>query len=481
MPGTIHDLIAGIEVELEACQGRQARAIKERELILTTAHNEGRSSLSPEETARVDELRTAGEKERDAEKGIKAKLATAIEVREEDKARIQTQAQTQSTEVRRPSYDEVARVGAEERTYHPGNDRKGAQFLRDVSRQFLYNDAAAASRLSRHMHEERVERAQQVTRAAGDTTTTNWAGLVVPQYLTDMKAPAIAALRPFANICNHHDLPESGMSVNISQVTTASSVALQATQLTGVSATSLDDTLLTESIQTAAGQQTLSRQAIDRGTGIEETVMDDLFRRYATTLDSTLVNQATTGLSAVATSTAFTTASPNFMSTTAADSLYGKVLSAASGVESALLAYGAPTHAIMHSRRWYWLQSKVNTVWPGISQPSIPVQAGGMNVAGSYDSGVRGVLPNGLQVIIDNNIATNLGTGTNEDELYVVPSSECHLWEDPSAPVFIRAEQPAAANLGVLLVLYGYFAYSFRRYADGMGKVNGTGLATPTF
>ena len=28
------------------------------------------------------------------------------------------------------------------------------------------------------------------TRAAGDSTTTNWAGLTVPQYLTDMYAPA---------------------------------------------------------------------------------------------------------------------------------------------------------------------------------------------------------------------------------------------------------------------------------------------------
>jgi hypothetical protein len=45
----------------------------------------------------------------------------------------------------------------------------------------------------------------------------------------------------------------------------------------------------------------------------------------------------------------------------------------------------------------------------------------------------------------------------------------------------IRAEQPAAASLGVLLVVYSYFAYSFRRFANGMGKVNGTGLIAPTF
>lgn len=481
MPG-IKDLIASVEVELEACEKRRAKTLKERELIIATAQQEGRSNLTPEEDERIEELRAQHDAEKESEKGIRAKLATAQEVLEEETARERAQKETTRTEVKRPAYDGVARVGTEERTYHPGVDRKGAQFLRDVARQFLYNDVQAADRLSRHMHEERVERAQYLTRAAGDTLTSNWAGLVVPQYLTDMKAPAIAALRPFANICNKHDLPPDGMSVNISQVTTASSVALQSTQLTAVSATSIDDTLLTENVQTAAGQQTLSRQAIDRGTGIEETVMDDLYRRYATTLDSTLINQATTGLSAVATATAFTTASPEFMSTTAANSLYGKILGAASGVEAALLSYGQPTHAVMNSRRWYWINSKVASVWPGVQQPSIgDVQAGGLNLAAGYDDGARGVLPNGLKVIVDNNVATNFGTATSEDEIYIVPSSECHLWEDPSAPVFIRAEQAAAANLGVVLVLYGYFAYSFRRYANGMGKIGGTGLATPAF
>jgi hypothetical protein len=91
------------------------------------------------------------------------------------------------------------------------------------------------------------------------------------------------------------------------------------------------------------------------------------------------------------------------------------------------------------------------------------------------------VLPCGLEVIVDNNIATNLGAGTNEDELYVVPASECHLWEDPNAPFFIRAEQPAAGSLGVLLVAYSYFAYTFGRYSNGMQKVNGTGNITPQF
>jgi hypothetical protein len=82
---------------------------------------------------------------------------------------------------------------------------------------------------------------------------------------------------------------------------------------------------------------------------------------------------------------------------------------------------------------------------------------------------------------VDNNIATNFGAGTNEDEIYVVPKDECHLWEDPNAPLYIRAEQTKVASLGVLLVVYGYFAYTFSRYTNGMGKIGGTGLVAPTF
>jgi hypothetical protein len=323
------------------------------------------------------------------------------------------------------------------------------------------------------MQEERVERAEYLQRAVG---TGAFAGLTVPQYLTDMYAPAVANLRPFADTCNPHPLPESGMSVNISRITTPSSAALQASENSAVSETDMDDTLLTVPVQTAAGQQTVSRQAIDRGTGIEDVTMQDLINRVNTNLDSTLINQATTGLSAIAQAVAYTDSSP-----TGAE-LYPKILGAAAGVEQNLLAMGRPSHAVMHSRRWYWLSSQMQSVWPMINWSNLPVQAAGKaDAASSYNSGPRGVLPCGLEVIVDNNIPTGLGGGTNEDELYVVPQSECHLWEDANAPMFIRAEQAKAASLGVLLVAYSYFAYTFGRYTNGMQKVGGTGLAQPTF
>jgi hypothetical protein len=86
-----------------------------------------------------------------------------------------------------------------------------------------------------------------------------------------------------------------------------------------------------------------------------------------------------------------------------------------------------------------------------------------------------------MAAVVDNNVTTILGSGTNQDEMYVIATDECHLWEDPAAPVFLRAEQPAAANLGILMVLYGYFAYSFRRYPTSFARITGTGLTTPVF
>ncbi|MET9965448.1 hypothetical protein ABZZ80_05855 [Streptomyces sp. NPDC006356] len=399
----------------------------------------------------------------------------AEQAREEEIA--QLQARNTPAATRAPAYDQVARVGQEERTYRPDLDRRGAQFEQDVAGAFL-GDYEAQARLARHMQEERAERGAQL-RADGQQQravgTGAFTGLVVPQYLTDLYAPAAAARRPFADVCRPHDLPAQGMTVNISRITTATSTAIQGSENSNVSETDIDDTLLSPAVQTAAGQQTLSRQSIERGAGVEPVVLDDLFRRYATTLDSTLLNQATNGLTNVATAVTYTDADP-----TAAE-LYPKVIEGLAGVEAALLDQASGDNvAVMHSRRWYWMQNALSDKWPLISQPGIVAQTLGQNYATVYGSGVRGVLPNGTPVIVDNNVAVNLGAGTNEDEVYLVDRNECHLWEDPDAPMFIRAEQTKAASLGVLLVVYGYFAYTHARYAQAR-KISGTGLVTPTF
>jgi len=474
---TIEELILSTEVELEQEKKRYERGSAEVKNILNKAKHEGRANLTAEEDQDVDAAMKSRGQAHVNIKGIEHKLERARQIKEqEDHADLQLRerhADPVTAGSTKPAYDRVARIGSEERTYHRGNSGKGGLFVRDVMQQYLNRDLEAEQRLSRHMQEERVERGQYLQRASG---TGNFVGLTVPQYLTDMYAPAVAALRPFADVCNKHDLPPDGMTINISRITTPTAVGIQTTENagTGIGSASISDTLLTENVLTAAGTGTLSRQAIERGTGIEDVTMSDLQRQYATNLDGTLINAATTGLSALGVATAFTSTAPT------GALFYPKVLGALAGSEAALLAQAMPNYIVMHSRRWYWLSSQMTATWPLISQPNFPWAVAGSNEGKGYNQGVRGVLPNGLLVVVDNNISLTAPVA-GQDEAYVVASDECHLWEDPNAPQFIRCEQPAAGTLGVQLVLYGYFAFSFRRYANAVQKISGTGMSAPSF
>lgn len=371
----------------------------------------------------------------------------------------------------------AAVVRREARTYSRDAERAGVSFLNDVAARIAGHVPGAAERLERHMAEERVERPGVETRAAG---TTAFAGLVVPQYLTDLVAPAVAAMRPTANLARKWELPAVGMTVNISRITTATSAALQASENSAVSETNIDDTLLSPAVLSAAGQQTISLQALNRGIGTESVVVGDLVRRVHTVIDSTMLNQATTGLDAitVGSTIAYTDATPT------APELYPKLFALISQVQSA--AYMGVSHFVMHPRRWNWLASQVGTSWPFLQVAGAGSQTGGSyNGSGSYGVSadsvtIAGTLA-GVPVVLDASIATNFGAGTNEDRIYGITADEAHLWEDPNAPLFIRAEQPAAASLGVLFVVYSYFAYTFSRYPSAHASISGTGMVTPTF
>jgi len=375
----------------------------------------------------------------------------------------------------RPAYDGVARVGTEERTYRPDTDRRGVRFATDVIASHLGNSDARA-RLDRHMAEERVERGDAVSavleRAVGSGAFT---GIVVPTYLVAEFGGYPRADRPLADAMRHHDLPEVGMTAYIGKLTTGTTAAEQTSENSSVSETNADDTLLSAPILTSAGSQTVSRQASERGVGVEDTIIEDLISAQRANLDSLILNRASTGLTNVATAIAYTDASP-----TAAE-LYPKLLAGPAAVEAAMLnAHPGDVIAVMHSRRWYWLQSQLTSTWPLFGQPGAAAQNAGVNYAERYGNGFRGVLPSGVPAIVDNNIATNLGAGTNEDEIYFVSQTESHLWEDPNAPLLIRAEQTNAKSLGIDLVVYAYFAYLFTRVTHAQ-KVNGTGLVTPSF
>jgi hypothetical protein len=81
--------------------------------------------------------------------------------------------------------------------------------------------------------------------------------------------------------------------------------------------------------------------------------------------------------------------------------------------------------------------------------------------------------------VVDANIPTNTGAGTNQDPVLVGVRSDLRLWESG-----LRAEafrETYADSVGVLFRVYAYSAQIVSRYTTSVAVVNGTGLIAPTF
>jgi len=360
-------------------------------------------------------------------------------------------------------------VTREELTY---SERSGNDFLTDALKANFKTDADAAQRIARHQQEMAIEK-----RAVG---TSNFAGLVVPQYLVDLYAPLARAGRPFADAARKHQLPTQGMSVVISKINTGTITAYQTSQNTAAVSQDIADTTLTVNVNTIAGQQSVSKQALLRGYNIENIVLGDLIRDYHTKLDNSLLNgtgsngqplglaSMTTGILVTYTATTGTVAG-----------LYPKIADAIQQIQSTVFAN--PNAIVMHPRRLGMLLAGVDSsnrplVVPQAQSPMNAIGVG--NGTPSYGNSGYSIL--GLPIIVDANIATNKGAGTNQDTIFVVDLNECHLWEEAAAPTYVTFEEPTG-KVALNIVLFGMSAFTGERYPGAIAQINGTGLATPSF
>lgn len=346
------------------------------------------------------------------------------------------------------------------------------QFVLDAYRAQFHGDRQAQERIDRHIREMEVE--------LRDVGTGAFAGLVVPQYLTDEYAALARAGRVTADICRKLPLPDDGMTLNISRITTGTATAVQATENAAVQETDIDDTLLTVDVRTIAGQQDVSRQALERGTMIDQVVIGDLAAAYAVNLDSQVISGSGSSgqmLGVLSTSgtisVTYTDASP-----TVAEA-FPKIADAIQQVNST--RYLPADAIVMHPRRWGWFTAAVDTQNRPLVVPTAqyPMNAVGVGEPAAY--GPVGTLF-GLPVYTDANIPTNLGAGTNEDRIIVCRSQDLFLWEEGNgAPRQLRFEETAGGNLTVKLVVYGFAAFTAGRYPAASAVISGTGLVTPTF
>jgi len=352
-----------------------------------------------------------------------------------------------------------ARVTREERTYRPDGENS---FIRDAFAAQVLGDYDARERIARHQQEERIEKR--------DVTSTNFAGLVVPQFLTDLAAPFARAGRPYADRARRHTLPANGLTLSISKVTTGTAVAEQ-TEGAAVQETNMDDTKLDITVKTIAGQQNVSRQALERGTGIDSLVMADLVSAYHTKLDAELV--ANLEGENDTNSVTYDDGTPSV------EDFYPKLMDAIQKIQTNF--FGGPNFVLMHPRRLAFILAAVDQQKRPLAVPQSNAPTNAIAVgSGAVVYGNSGYSIAGLPVITDANLRTDLGAGT-QDGVYVGNLQEAHLWEAAGTPFMLRFEDVKSAELEVKMVVYGYAAFTHNRYPKAFSRINGTGLIAPTF
>lgn len=316
----------------------------------------------------------------------------------------------------------------------------------------------------------------------GLTTAVGAGGTFLPPaYLLDDFIAYPRQTRVLADLVRKMDLPRGPMSINIPKITAPTLVNSQTTQNTAITEQDLTDAYVTAPVNTLAGQQTISLQAIEQSAvPYDDIVFADLQMARELNVETQTVNGSgssnqftgllnTSGVNAVT----YTDASPT------SSELWGFLGQAKAKVYDGI--FRAADFILMTPDRFAWLESSVDSS----GRPLVlPVTVGMLNALGSTTGSlVNGPTPVGmllsLPVYVTAVIPTNLGGGTNQDEVIVGSAKDYFLWESP--PVARALPQTLGNTLSVLLQVYEYAAFMPNRLPTATTIVSGTGLVTPVF
>lgn len=341
------------------------------------------------------------------------------------------------------------------------------------------NAQDAASRLQRYTRESEVDERAALplhnTLLERDNTTTDFASLVPPQFLLNEYAALLRAGRPTANLVAGRGLPGRGMTLTIPRATAGTTVSTQATQGTNPTTTNMAVGDLSIPINSFVGRAVLSRQAVERGgVDLDRLTFADLAADAARYIDQQVLFGS--GASGNATGMAVTGSilTVALTATTGMD-LIKAIANAVQQINTQRFLPGDVI--VMHPRRWGALTIAVDSS----NRPLVTVEAGAMNVFGQGSADLVqqtvGTLL-GIPVVTDPNLRTNLGAGTNQDEVFVIRRGDSYLWENGIREfVFEQPVGPAQVQLAV----YGNHAFTSGRYPTSVAYISGAGLVPPTF
>lgn len=351
-----------------------------------------------------------------------------------------------------------------------GRGGDGPSFFSDLYRARHLGDERAQGRLRSHLEEmEREGRAISTTAGAGGE-------FVPPVYLQEDWIKLPRAARPIANSLKSQPWVPGTNSINVPKVTGGTAVAVQ-TDGNAVTSQDITTAEITAAIQTVSGQQDVSQQLVDLSVpGIDVIIWDDIVRAYDTKFDVLCISGAVTnakGLDQLAStnSRSYTSSTPT------AYGLYPKFAGSIADVNTGI--FMPPDVIAMHPLRWAFLLAALDTN----NRPFIvPSGQPGFNAFGLQDRvAAENIVGNlyGIPVIIDASIPTNLGAGTNQDEIFVYRSDQLFLWEDtPRLRVF---EEVLSGTLQVRFQMYNYYGIALGRLPKAISLITGTGLTAPVF
>jgi HK97 family phage major capsid protein len=359
----------------------------------------------------------------------------------------------------------------ESRTYQQGDTRRS--YLVDLARATLNRDEDGECRKRLMNHAQDVAEGAEYR----DISRVDGAGgyAVPPAWLVNQFVEFARAGRAFANVVQRQPLPGGTDQISIPKLLTGTAVGVQTADNAAVLQTDLTDTFISAPVRTISGQQGVALQLIDQSPiAFDDVVFRDLVAAHAAVLDQQVIYGS--GANGQVLGVANT---PNITSIAVAYlDIIGIYKAIANAIQQIHVGRFLPPECIvLHPRRWGWLLTLLDTNNRPLFQPSDQSAYNAAGILTDVDSQQIVGRTHGLPIITDPNITVTAGAGTNEDQIYVMRSSDLVLFESG-----LRARvlpETKAANLTVLLQVYSYFAFTAARYPQSVVQL--TGLPTPVF
>jgi HK97 family phage major capsid protein len=446
---------------IQQLTARRDAAVRAQESMLLELRNQGHTHLTEAEATHHNQViadiramstRIADLEEDEQRAGMSSPLLQRIRA---------NQSQTRSTPMNPTS-----------NVYRPHGK---TSYFRDLMRVQLNMDDTNESRGRLAAHAEEIANTPDLEHRDLSRVDGNAGYFSPPAWLVAQYAEYARPGRPTANLCQRLPLPGGVDVLNVPKILTGTQTAIQTGDNVAIQDVDLTDTFVAMPIRTIAGQQGIAQQLLDQSpVQMDEVLFKDLIADYAMRLDQQVLygNGSSGQILGIANTPGITSIA---VSALTIQGIYSALSNAIQLINST--RFLPPEVIVMAPRRWGWLLSLLDNN----SRPLFcPEGNGPFNAAGILtDVDAQNIVgrTHGLPICVDANITTTAGAGSNEDQIYVMRSSDLMLFESGQRARVLP--EPKASTLTVLCQVFGYLAFSAARFPQSIVQL--TGLTPPSF